>query len=88
MCSTTDGFKIAEYDLMIRGPGDVLGTRQSGLPDFKLAHLIQDEAVLLEAKKQAGKIIKQDPNLELIEHETLKKEFIKRQKFMPFDSFN
>ena len=65
-----------------------MGTRQSGLPDFKLAHLIQDEAVLLEAKKQAGKIIEVDPNLDLTEHKTLKKEFIKRQKSMPFDSFN
>ena len=57
MCSTTDGFKIAEYDLMIRGPGDVLGTRQSGLPDFKLAHLIQDEAVLLEAKNKQVRLL-------------------------------
>ena len=48
-----DGFKIAEKDLEIRGPGEFLGSRQSGLPGFKLAHLIRDGEVLAMAKRAA-----------------------------------
>tara|TARA_A100001015_G_scaffold266202_1_gene315159 strand:- start:5610 stop:7682 length:2073 start_codon:yes stop_codon:yes gene_type:complete len=88
MCSTTDGFKIAEYDLMIRGPGDILGTRQSGLPDFKLANLIQDEKVLLKAKEEASNIIAKDPNLDAEEHKLLKEEYLKRQANFQLDSLN
>lgn len=88
MCSTSDGFKIAEYDLTIRGPGDILGTRQSGLPDFNLANLVQDEAMLLKAKSEASKIIEIDPELNLEEHQLLKLEFYKRQKKMPVDALN
>ena len=88
MCSTSDGFKIAEYDLTIRGPGDILGTRQSGLPDFNLANLVQDEAMLLKAKSEASKIIEIDPELNLEEHQLLKSEFYKRQKKMPVDALN
>lgn len=63
MLDTNDGFKIAEYDLQIRGPGDMLGTRQAGLPDFKLADLIKDQKLLVLARKAAFQVIKSDPTL-------------------------
>lgn len=63
MTTTTDGFKIAEIDLQIRGPGDVLGTRQSGMPEFNIADLIRDEKVLILARKIANHIVQKDPYL-------------------------
>ncbi|MBF2075436.1 MAG: ATP-dependent DNA helicase RecG [Synechococcales cyanobacterium C42_A2020_086] len=59
-----DGFFISEMDLRFRGPGEVLGTRQSGLPDFALASLVEDQAVLELAREAAQKIIELDPQLE------------------------
>ncbi|MBI2340003.1 MAG: ATP-dependent DNA helicase RecG [Deltaproteobacteria bacterium] len=73
MEETNDGFKIAEEDLKIRGPGDYLGTRQSGLPEFRLAHLIRDGHLLNAARKRAFQIIEEDPGLEKDEHRLLKK---------------
>jgi ATP-dependent DNA helicase RecG len=61
---TNDGFKIAEEDAKIRGSGDLLGTRQHGVADFRLAHLIRDYPVFLEAKKEADALIGKDPRLE------------------------
>lgn len=63
MCATNDGFKIAEKDLEIRGPGDIEGTRQSGALNFKLANLLQDRQMLLMAKETAERIIEYDPEL-------------------------
>jgi ATP-dependent DNA helicase RecG len=60
-CSTNDGFKIAEKDLEIRGPGDIEGTRQSGALNFKLANLVNDKELLEKARITAGKIISTDP---------------------------
>ncbi|MCS6905926.1 MAG: ATP-dependent DNA helicase RecG [Bacteroidia bacterium] len=73
MASTNDGFKIAEYDLKLRGPGDFLGTRQSGLPEFKLTNLATDGSILLLAQQAAFELIKNDPQLALPEHQMLKK---------------
>jgi len=53
MKATNDGFKIAEADLEIRGPGEFLGTRQSGLPDFRVANILRDGRLLEEARKDA-----------------------------------
>ncbi|MBI1760059.1 MAG: ATP-dependent DNA helicase RecG [Acidobacteria bacterium] len=53
MEETTDGFKIAEKDLEIRGPGEVLGTRQSGLPEFRIANIVRDQRILEVAKREA-----------------------------------
>ena len=61
---STDGFEIAEMDLRLRGPGQVLGTRQSGLPDLALASLADDGAVLEDARTAAQKLLKHDPDLE------------------------
>ncbi|MFN9176438.1 MAG: helicase-related protein, partial [Synechocystis sp.] len=58
-----DGFFIAEMDLRLRGPGEVFGTKQSGLPDFALASLVEDQEVLLLARQAAEAMIKDDPNL-------------------------
>ncbi len=64
MTQTTDGFKIAEADLKLRGPGEIAGTRQSGQLDFKVADLIQDGKMLEEARQAAIKIIAEHPKLE------------------------
>ena len=60
-----DGFFIAEMDLRFRGPGEVMGTRQSGLPDFALASLVHDQEVLELARAAAEQLIQQDSTLEL-----------------------
>ncbi|MCC6685745.1 MAG: ATP-dependent DNA helicase RecG, partial [Fimbriimonadaceae bacterium] len=72
MVSTQDGFKIAEEDMRLRGPGDMLGTRQSGNLDLRVADLIQDLKVLEEAKQVAADIIATDPHLERAENVRLR----------------
>jgi ATP-dependent DNA helicase RecG len=61
--STTDGFQLSELDLQMRGPGDLLGTRQSGLPPFRIADLVRDSEWLGEARNAAQEIVQQDPEL-------------------------
>jgi ATP-dependent DNA helicase RecG len=70
--STTDGFKIAEEDLRIRGPGEFLGTKQSGLPDLKVADLIADYELLRLARADAFETVRKDPNLTLPENSNLR----------------
>jgi len=65
MCATNDGFKIAEKDLEIRGPGDIEGTRQSGVLNFKLASIIQDKTMLEVAKEIVTTILEEDPDLNM-----------------------
>jgi ATP-dependent DNA helicase RecG len=72
MCATNDGFKIAEKDLVLRGPGDIEGTRQSGELNFKLANIIQDKDWLDLARKLAEKITDEDPDLNSAENLALK----------------
>jgi len=72
MEETNDGFRIAEEDLKIRGPGDFLGTRQSGLPDFRIADIMTDAAMLKKARDEAFSLIRNDPALEREEHSALK----------------
>jgi ATP-dependent DNA helicase RecG len=64
MVETNDGFKIAEVDLQLRGPGDLQGTRQSGILDLKIADLIKDEKILKYARSLASEILQDDPGLE------------------------
>jgi ATP-dependent DNA helicase RecG len=64
MCSTTDGFRVAEEDLRIRGPGEFLGTRQSGLPDMRVADIVRDAELLEVARKEAFSLVDKDPGLE------------------------
>ena len=79
MCSTNDGFKIAEKDLELRGPGDIEGTRQSGVLNFKLASLVQDRHLLQVAREAAERIMDIDPELNSAENLQLKS-FLKSQK--------
>ncbi len=64
MVETTDGFKIADADLKLRGPGDISGTQQSGVLDLKLADLAQDYRILEEARKCAKEILSENPKLD------------------------
>lgn len=72
MCETTDGFKVAEKDLALRGPGDIEGTRQSGMLNFKLASIVDDREWLEAARAVAEKIADNDPELEAPENAILK----------------
>ncbi len=63
MCREHDGFRIAEADLALRGPGEVLGTRQSGLPDLRVADLVHDQDLLFKARAEAEQILDEDPLL-------------------------
>jgi ATP-dependent DNA helicase RecG len=73
MCSTNDGFLIAEKDLDLRGPGEIEGTRQSGELNFKLANLLQDKELLQIAREKAEEIIEADPQLDAEGNQPLKK---------------
>jgi ATP-dependent DNA helicase RecG len=73
-----DGFAIAEKDLDIRGPGEFLGTRQSGLPELRVAHLIRDQRILAEARQEAFALVARDPQLALPEHATLRQALMSR----------
>ena len=63
MTETTDGFKIAEEDLALRGPGEFLGTRQSGLPPFRIANIARDVGILSQARAAAFGLVEADPQL-------------------------
>lgn len=75
MEETNDGFKIAEADLKLRGPGDFLGTKQSGLPDFKVADIVDDQFILAQAKEKARELIEKDSVLSSKDHLQLQKVF-------------
>ncbi len=77
MEQTNDGFKIAEFDLELRGPGEFLGTRQSGLPGFRMANLVRDVMILQEARDSAFEILEKDPQLSLPENRLLKIELLR-----------
>lgn len=72
MCATNDGFKIAEKDMEIRGPGDIEGTKQSGVLNFKLVSIVNDKALVETTKKAAEKLMMQDAELALLENAILK----------------
>jgi ATP-dependent DNA helicase RecG len=78
-----DGFVIAEKDLEIRGPGEFLGTRQSGMAELRVAHLIRDQRVLAEARREAFALVAKDPQLAWPEHAALRQMLQERwqQKF-------
>jgi len=80
MEQTNDGFKIAEQDLELRGPGEFFGIRQSGLPDFRVAHILRDTPILIEARKEAFRLIQEDPDLAKPSHSALKDVLKKRWK--------
>jgi ATP-dependent DNA helicase RecG len=79
MVQTNDGFIISEKDMELRGPGDIEGTRQSGVLDFKLADIVADKPVLDAARASAEKILDKDPDLILPENQGLK-DFLASQR--------
>ena len=68
LSSTNDGFRIAEEDLKLRGPGDLFGIRQSGLLEFQIADIYRDASVMKDASEAAGEILSLDPQLTLKQH--------------------
>lgn len=87
LCETSDGFRIAEEDLRLRGPGELLGTRQHGLPAFKTADLVRDLDILQHARDDAAAILKDDPQLKKAHHQSLRG-ILKRQYASLFDLIN
>ena len=77
MEKTSDGFKVAEFDLEIRGPGEFMGSKQSGLPGFKMANLVRDIEILKVARDAAFDILKRDPKVSAFEHKELREELLK-----------
>ncbi|HWI41376.1 MAG TPA: ATP-dependent DNA helicase RecG [Verrucomicrobiae bacterium] len=77
MTETTDGFRISEADLEIRGPGDFLGTRQSGMPDLRVASVLRDAAVLEAARADAFELLEKEPDL-LEKEPLLQEELVRR----------
>ena len=80
MVETTDGFKIAEVDLKLRGPGDFFGTKQSGMPEFKIANIVDDRDLLMLARKEAFALVVSDPHLRRTENAALRRHFELRYK--------
>ncbi|MEI6079188.1 MAG: DNA helicase RecG, partial [bacterium] len=80
MVATDDGFKIAEEDLLIRGPGEFLGTRQSGIPGFRVGNLLRDLDTLIIARNEAQKIVNTDPEMKMTVNHKLKETLSDRFK--------
>ena len=78
MVQTEDGFRIAEADLEIRGPGDFLGTRQAGLPDFRVASLLRDQRILESARQEAFDYVEKTDQLNSLDAQPVKDELIRR----------
>ena len=72
MVQCADGFAIAEQDLRIRGPGEMMGTRQSGIPEFRVMNLVRDAVALEQARQEAFALMEQDPELTHPDHQLLK----------------
>jgi ATP-dependent DNA helicase RecG len=87
LCKTGDGFKVAEEDLRLRGPGDFFGSRQSGLPEMHVADLGADAQILQRAQQAALKLLEEDPELILPEDAPLR-ERVERLFRVSADSFN
>ena len=73
-----DGFKLAEMDLQRRGPGELIGTKQTGLPEFRIADLIRDEAIVMVARELATLLVAADPQLERPEHAKLLRQVLSK----------
>jgi ATP-dependent DNA helicase RecG len=76
MTETTDGFKISETDMKLRGPGEFLGTRQSGELKFSAADLSKDSEIVEQAREAAFKLVNDDPQLRNTENENIKENFL------------
>jgi ATP-dependent DNA helicase RecG len=73
MTRSNDGFEISEHDLRLRGPGEMFSTRQHGLPDLKIANIIDDFDLLVMARRNAFELVSQDPMLTEAEHKNIRR---------------
>ena len=80
MVETTDGFKIAEVDLKLRGPGNIMGTQQSGVLNLKIADIVKDTQILVAARNKAISLIQEDSNLSKPENSNIKNAYLKLSK--------
>ncbi len=80
MVATSDGFRIAEVDLELRGPGEFFGTRQHGLPELKIADIVKDAKTLFAARDEAFALVKQDPLLKKTEHTAIREHLLKQYR--------
>ena len=80
MVSTNDGFEIAEVDLKLRGPGDLMGTQQSGVLNLQIADIVKDRDILMLARNYALKLLREDASMQKPEHATLRSVFIEMTK--------
>jgi len=80
MCRTNDGFEIAEVDLKLRGPGDIMGTQQSGVLNLQIADLVKDRDILMLAREFAIKILKDDAAMAKPEHTAMRNAYIEMTK--------
>ncbi|MEK7298513.1 MAG: ATP-dependent DNA helicase RecG [Candidatus Margulisiibacteriota bacterium] len=88
LVETTDGFKLAQIDLKLRGPGALNGLRQAGMPDYKLANLITDELLLLLAREMAGKVVASDPTLKQPTHKWIRSELARLNQRLGWGRLN
>jgi ATP-dependent DNA helicase RecG len=88
MVSTNNGFEIAEKDLELRGPGDIEGTRQSGVLNFRLASIIHDKPILDAARKWAEEIVEKDPELNLSENSPLRQYLVSLKGKTPWSKIS
>jgi ATP-dependent DNA helicase RecG len=75
LCKNSSGFAIAEEDLLLRGPGDVFGVHQHGIPDFRVANLYEDSELLKEASRAVDQLFRDDPHLTNLENRLILNEF-------------
>ncbi len=80
MCETNDGFRISETDLELRGPGNILGTQQSGTIDFKKTDLVQDKVIVSLSKSAIDQLLSADPQLQLEKNKSIRKFFMAHHK--------
>ncbi len=84
MCSTNDGFEISRADLQLRGPGDVSGTRQSGVLDLKVADIVKDEGLMAQVRTLAQNVLADDPNLTKPQNLPIRNYFMTKHKVSDF----
>jgi ATP-dependent DNA helicase RecG len=78
LIATTNGFELAEKDFELRGPGELLGTRQHGLPPMRMADLRRDSPIVLEARADARQLMQADPELQQLDHALLRRQVLVR----------
>jgi ATP-dependent DNA helicase RecG len=83
MVQTNDGFEISEVDLQLRGPGDLMGTQQSGVLDLKISNLSKDGQIVVLAREMAKKMLSEDPKFEMPKNQLLKSQIQKILRSKP-----